>query len=205
MAEAHPFPWVRWGAVLWLAVWVPAYAVTWGWPNFLLLCDMAVILTCIGLWTGNRLLLSTQAVTSMIPDSLWTLDVAWRLALGSHLIGGTEYMWDPQYPLWVRLLSCFHVFWPVLLVWALRRVGYDRRAFLWQSVLAVVLLILSRFFDPAKNMNFAFVDPIFKREWGSPPAHLTVILGVLILMLYWPTHRVLLKTLGVARESNAQQ
>lgn len=187
---------MRWVAVAWLAVWVPAYAVTWGWTNFLLLCDIAVILTCAGLWLGNRLLLSTQAVSSIVPDVLWTLDVLWRLVLGSHLIGGTEYMWDAQYPLGVRLLSCFHVGWPVLLVWALRRVGYDRRAFAAQSALAVAVFVVSRFFDPAKNLNYAFVDPILKRTWGPAPAHLALILGVLILVLYWPTHRVLLRTLG---------
>jgi len=187
---------MRWAAVVWLALWVPAYAVTWGWPNFLLLCDVAVILTCVGLWTGSRLLLSSQAVSSLVPDILWTLDVAWRLALGRHLIGGTEYLWDAQYPLWVRMLSFFHVVWPVLLIWALLRVGYDRRALALQSGIAVALLVVSRFFDPAKNLNYAFVDPLLKRTWGPPPVHLAVILGTLVLVLYWPTHQVLSRTLG---------
>lgn len=196
---------MRWAALAWLALWVPAYAATWGWPNFLLLCDIAVILTCAGLWTGNRLLLSTQAVSSIVPETLWTLDVLWRLVLGSHLIGGTEYMWDAQFPLWVRLLSCFHAVWPLLLIWAVRRVGYDRRAFLGQSALAVAVLIASRLFDPAKNLNFAFVDPILKRTWGPPPAHLAVILGVMICVLYWPTHQVLLRMLGGNRKPDEQE
>ncbi len=42
---------------MWLAVWLPAYWRVWGWANFLHLCDVTVILTCVGLWFGNSLLL----------------------------------------------------------------------------------------------------------------------------------------------------
>ncbi len=185
---------MRWAAMGWLAVWAPAYAVVWGWSNLLLLCDLAVFLTCVGLWRGSALLLSSQAVSSIVVDVLWSLDVASRLLFAEHLIGGTEYMWDAQFPLWVRLLSLFHVVWPVLLVWALRRVGYDPRGFWLQSGLAVVVLGVSRLVDPAKNLNFAFRDPILNRSWGPAPIHLALTLVALVLLLYWPTHQVLLRT-----------
>ncbi|MFL5373599.1 MAG: hypothetical protein ACJ78T_06385, partial [Myxococcales bacterium] len=61
----HPFPRARWAALLWLLVWMPVYASVWGFANFLHLCDVAVILTCAGLWTGSALLLSSQAVSSL--------------------------------------------------------------------------------------------------------------------------------------------
>ena len=39
-----PLPRVwRWGAVGWLAVWTPVYAQSYGWRNFLQLCDVAVV------------------------------------------------------------------------------------------------------------------------------------------------------------------
>ena len=128
-------------------------------------------------------------------EPLWTLDVVWRLFSGVHLIGGTEYMWDSAYPLWIRALSTYHVFWPVLLVWAVWRVGYDRLAFWVQSGLAVVLMGLSRFGDSVRNPNMAFRDPIFQQTWGPPPAHIALMLTVLILVIYWPTHQVLLRTI----------
>jgi hypothetical protein len=189
---------MRWVAVVWLAVWLPAYAITWGWWNFTLLCNIAVILTCVGLWRGSALLLSSQAVATMVIEPLWTLDVAWRLVSGAHLIGGTEYMWDPQYPLWVRLLSGYHVLWPVLVVWATRRVGYDPRGFWLQSGLAVVVMILSRLGDPVRNANMAFRDPIFQQAWGPAPAHIGLMLAALIFVIYWPTHQVLLRALPSA-------
>lgn len=189
------FPWMRWAAALWLAVWVPAYWAVWGWANFLHLCDVAVILTCVGLWRGSSLVLSSQAVLSLAADSAWCLDVAWRLFLGRHLVGGTEYMWDARFPLWVRLLSLFHVFLPVLLVWSLRRVGYDRRGWLLQSATTAVLLLLSRVFAPGLNINYAYLDPIFRRSWGPTPVHLAVILLGSVALIYWPTHQVLTRLL----------
>jgi len=195
---AAPFPRLRWVAVLWLAVWLPAYWRVWGGANFLHLCDVTVILTCVGLWFGNSLLLSSQAVASLVVDLAWTLDVAWRLVLGKHLIGGTEYMWDARFPLWVRLLSVFHLFWPLLVVWTLRRVGYDRRGWLLQSAIAAVLLVLSRLLQPALNINFAYRDPLFGRAWGPAPVHLAVILLGAIVVIYWPTHLVLARVLPKA-------
>ena len=39
---------LRWGALVWLAVWFPAVWHDWALVNFLHLCDLAVILACIG-------------------------------------------------------------------------------------------------------------------------------------------------------------
>ena len=185
------FPRMRWAAAAWLAVWLPAYWAVWGSRNFLHLCDITVVLTCAGLWLGNSLLLSSQAVASIVVDLLWTLDAASRLLAGRNLIGGTEYMWDARFPLWVRLLSLFHVFWPVLVVWAVRRVGYDRRGWILQSAIAAALLVAARLLAPAQNINYAFRDPIFGRAWGPAAAHLAVIWLSLVAAIYWPTHRVL--------------
>ncbi len=190
------FPRMRWAAVAWLAVWVPAYASVWGWTNFLHLCDIAVILTCAGLWFGSPLLLSSQAVSSILVDLAWDLDVGWRLLSGKHLVGGTEYMWSEQVPLAVRLLSLFHVVWPVLLVWSLGRVGYDRRGFPLQVGIALCVLATSRALGQATNLNFAFRDPIWARSFGPAPIHLAVMLGGLVCLVYLPVHFGLMRALG---------
>jgi hypothetical protein len=184
-------PWIRWAAVLWLLVWVPTYGIYWGWANFLHFCDVAVLLACFGFLRGNALLLSSQAVSSLVPDLLWCLDAGWRLLTGRNLVGGTEYLWDARVPLWVRLLSLFHVVLPLLLVLALRRTGYDRRGWALQSSIAAALLVVSRFVAPALNLNFAFADPIFHRALGPAPVHLAIILFTTVGIIYWPTHRLL--------------
>ena len=175
----------------WLLVWGASYARVWGWANFLHLCDLAVILTCVGLWQGSRLLISTQAVSSILPALFWDVDFAWRLFTERHLIGGTEYMWDVRFPLGVRLLSLFHVVWPILLIWALARVKYDRRALPLQTAFAVVVLGLSRCLPLEANLNFAWRDPFLHRSLGPAWLHLVVTASVLFICIYWPTHWIL--------------
>jgi len=193
--------WLRWSALLWLAIWVPAYWHTWGAANFLHLCDVAVVLTCIGLWSSNPLLLSSQAVSSLLIDIVWASDAAWRFLTGRHLIGGTEYLFDTKFPLWVRLLSLFHVVMPFLLLWALHRIGYDRRGCVTQCLIALPVVVLARVAStPQTNINFVYTDPFFHRAWGPVPFHLAAVLLFLMLVVYLPTHLLLARLFSPPRD-----
>jgi len=189
--SAHAFPVLRWVALAWLVVWLPAYIRVWGLSNVLHLCDAAVLLTCIGIWCRSAPLLSSQALSATLPGLFWFLNVFWKFAAGRFLFGGSEYMWNAQYPLWVRLLSFFHVVLPLVLFWTVCKLGYDGRALALQTIIAAVLLIAARFLSPALNMNYAYRDPIFNRSWGPAVLHLAVILAATVLLLYWPTHAIL--------------
>jgi hypothetical protein len=185
------FPRLRWAAAGFLAVYLPAYAFAYGTLNFLFLCNLSVILTAIGIWAGSRVLLSSQAVAILLVAVAWTLDVFGRLVFGSHLIGGTEYMWDPQWPLFTRLLSLYHVALPPVLLFALRRIGYDPRGYWLQSAIAVAAVSAGRLFGAPANINNAFVDPILKRSWGGPLVHVSVVAGFLVFVAYPLSHLVL--------------
>lgn len=198
MSEAR-FPRLRWAALGFLAVYLPVYALAYGFANFLFLCNLSVILTAIGIWAGSRVLLSSQAVAILLVAAAWTLDVFGRLVFGSHLIGGTEYMWDPQWPLLARLLSLYHVALPLVLLFALRRIGYDPRGYWLQSAIAVAAVCAGRLFGPQANINNAFVDPILKRSWGGPLAHVSVVAGFLVLVAYPLSHLVLVRLLPRGR------
>jgi hypothetical protein len=193
-ASPYKFPiWLRCAAVLWLGIWIPAYWHTWGATNFLHLCDIAVLFTCAGLLTNSTLLISSQAVGSLLVDLAWVLDATWHLARGRGLLGGADYLFDANYPLWVRLLTLFHVVMPVLLLWALGRTGYDRRAWPLQSAIALLAFVAARFTLPAENINYAFTDPFIHRAWGPPPAHVLISWLFMTLVVYLPTHLVLRK------------
>jgi hypothetical protein len=188
-APRHEIPnWFRHVALLFLVFWFAAYWHAWGPANFLHLCDIAVILTCIGLWKNSSLLVSSQAVSSLLIDLVWTLDVAARLIFGRHLIGGTEYLFDGSSPLWARLLSLFHIILPFILLWSLSRLGYDRRGWKLQSAILVPVLIASRFVTPDQNLNFAVQDPFLHRSYGPAPTHLFITFLFLVFVVYIPTH-----------------
>jgi hypothetical protein len=192
VAPTYKFPiWLRCAAILWLAIWIPAYGRAWGVANFLHLCDIAVLVTCAGLLTDSALLISSQAVGSLLVDLAWMLDAGWHLVCGRGLLGGADYLFDAKYPLWVRLLTLFHVAMPVLLLWALSRTGYDRRGWPLQSAIALVAFIAARFTSPLENINYAFSDPFIHRAWGPPPVHVLISWLFMAVAVYLPTHLVL--------------
>lgn len=121
-------------------------------------------------------------------DIVWTLDAAWTLFLGHHLVGGTEYLFDSKYPLWIRLLSLFHVVMPALMIWAICTVGYDKRGYFLQVAIALAVFVASRFTPPAQNVNYAFTDPFFHRALGAGPIHIALTFLFMALIVYLPTH-----------------
>jgi hypothetical protein len=179
-----------------MVVWLPAYVQVWGWANLLHLCDAAVLLTFLGLWVGSARLISSQAVSALLAGVLWTANVSCRLLIGRFFASGTEYMWDRRFPLWVRLLSLFHVLLPCALLWGLWKLGYHRQALRWQAAIAAVLIVASRFLPAELNMNWAYRDPLFGWAWGPGVVHLAVIWTGAVGVLYWPTHVVLEKMFG---------
>jgi hypothetical protein len=199
-AQLHPL--FRWAVLLWLLVWLPVNLQAWGWQNMMHFCDVGAVIACLGIFMQLPLLFSSQAVGSLIVGVLWSLDIVWRLVAGHHLVGGTEYMWDDHHALWIRLLSTFHIALPLVLLWAISKMGYDTRALALQSAIAAVLLIFSRFLSPALNMNYAFQDPLFHRAWGPAPVHLAIIFAGTVVFLYWPTHVLLGKTFASAAKAN---
>jgi hypothetical protein len=199
----HPFPILRWVALAWLAVYLPAYTLAYGVANFLFLCNLGVLLTAVALVAGDRLLLSSQAVAAPVIGLAWALDAGWRVATGEFLFGGTSYMWDPQYPLFTRLLSLYHLGWPLLVVACVARRGYDRRGWRLQSAIAAAAIVVSRFVTPpAENINFAFRDPFWNVQLGPAPLHLALVVAALAGVAYGITHLILAARLG-ARPTRA--
>ncbi len=191
MPGEHPFPRLRFLALSWLLVYLPAYAQAYGLLNFLFLCNLGVILTAYAVWRGDVLLLSSQAVGAPIVCAVWLLDVLSRLATGQHWIGGTEYLWDPQFPLFQRLLSCYHAVWPLVLLACLRRTGYDRRAYRLQAGIAILAILASRLAPAQHNINFAWADPLFHRAFEPALLHVLIVIGVLAGLVYGLTHLTL--------------
>jgi hypothetical protein len=184
---------LRWAALAWLAVWVPAYGHAWGLANFLHLCDIAVFLTCIGLWGRNRLLLSSQLVSSLLVDAAWCVDAVSSVCLNRRLIGGTLYLLDPHTAAWIRALSWFHLLLPALLLWVIWRTGYDRRAWALQCAIALLAFVAARFTNPATNINYAFRAPFMNRQIGPAPVHVLVSVLFLAFFAYLPAHLAFLR------------
>ena len=163
-----------------LGLWAVVYWRGYGPANFLWFCDLANFLIVVALWTESPLLLSSQAVSVLLAQTAWCLDVASRLLTGSHWIGSTSYVFDPALPLGLRAASLFHVGVPPLVLWALSRIGYDRRGWLLQTGLAWVVLPASHLVAPDRNVNFVH------GPFGGPQTVLDPLVYLLALMVGYP-------------------
>ncbi len=98
-------------------------------------------------------------------------------------------MFDPRIRLSIRGLSCFHIVLPLVLPWLLHRLGYDHRAFLWQTIVALVVLPVSYLVtDAQENVNWVY--GLGENPQRILPAPLFVFLLMLLfpLAVYLPTH-----------------
>lgn len=183
--------WLKAGYSAWVAVWIPSYLAHYGPSAFLWFCDIGNLMMVPALWLESALLVSWVAVSVLLVQLMWTLDFLGGLLLQVHPIGGSEYMWDPRIPLGIRLLSLFHVAMPPLLIVALRRLGYDRRAFLAQTLTAfAVLPVCFIFTDPRQNFNWVF--GLWRPQSALPGGlFLLAAMAGYPLVLYLPGHLLL--------------
>jgi hypothetical protein len=179
--------WLRVIYTLFVALLVPIYWRTYGPANFLWFSDIALFLTLLSLWTGNRLWVSMMAVGVLPLEVFWTLDFALAGKLG--LAG---YMFDPALPLYLRGLSLFHLALPPIILWMLYRHGYERDAIVAQTVLAWVVLPASYFLATAEqNVNWVFGPEGSPQSWMPSGLYLVAYMAILPVVVFLPMHALL--------------
>lgn len=183
--------WLKVAWTGWVLTWAPVYWRQYGLQNFLYFCDLGNILVALALWLESPLIFSWQATGLLLFQSLYTVDLVGAALTGRHLIGGTEYMFDPHISVWVRLLSLFHVVTPPLLLWAIWRLGYDKRGWKCQTLTTWIVVPINYFWRPQADVNWAR-GLFFHEQRGVPGmVYLAGYLVVVPLLVYWPTHRLL--------------
>jgi hypothetical protein len=195
--------WVKVAYSAFVAIVVPSYWVTYSPWNFLYFCDIALLATGVAIWIESPLLVSMQAVAITIPQLLWVVDFLCRLIASVDITGVTAYMLDSSIPLFLRGLSLFHGWLPFFLLWLLSRLGYDRRALGLQSVVAIVVILISYLFAPAPppspshpnwavNLNYVYgLDDKHPQTMMAPWLWLLSLMAVTVIAIYLPTHFVL--------------
>jgi hypothetical protein len=194
--------WLKLTLTAFMAVWFPVYWANYGPTNFLYFCDVALLLTFVGIWTENRLLVSMSAVGILIPQAVWVVDFCAQLS-GHSLTGMTGYMFDAHRSLFLRGLSFFHGWLPFLLVYLVAKFGYDRRALsAWTALGWTLCLVCFAFLPPAGahlsdpkipvNIDYVFgLNDGRPQTWMPAGAYLATWMIVLAVVAYVPTHFVL--------------
>jgi hypothetical protein len=185
-----------------VALLIPVYLHAYGPTNFLYFCDVALMLTLAGMWLESPLLISMCSLGILLPQFLWLVDLGCTL-VGIHLTGLTSYMFNHDLPLFTRLLSLYHGWLPLVLVWLLPRVGYDKRALPAWSAVATALVLICYFLMPPAGAHLAnpnipvnidyvygFNDQV-PQHWMNQNLYVVAWIAVLNLAVFVPTHLVL--------------
>lgn len=196
--------WAKLAYSAFVAVLVPYYWLTYGPTNFLYYCDVALLMTLAAIWTENRLLVSMPAVGIVLPQVLWQVDFLGS-AIGIPVVGITAYMFDDKIPFFARSLSFFHFWLPLLLLWLVFRLGYDRRALLGWTSLAWCLMLICFFAMPAPpapaenpnlpvNINYVYgLSDKAPQTWLPALGYLAAMMVTLPAIIFLPTHFLLSK------------
>lgn len=173
---------------LWMLLWVPVYWLENGWTNFLWLCDAANFLLLAALWTESALLVSSQLAGITFIQIVWAIDFFGRLLIGTHPVGGTEYMFDDGSPWWLRALSLFHLWTVPLLIWLARKLGHDRRGWQLQALLVLLLFPLGQQLGaPEQNLNWMWAPFGIPQVWLPPLPFAFLGAVVFIAVVLWPS------------------
>ncbi|WP_290652281.1 hypothetical protein [Aquisalimonas sp.] len=187
----------------WMVFWVPVISWSYGPQNFLWMCNLAQLIILGALWTRQRLLLSSQVGTVLLVGVVWTPDFLLGLISGGAWASFTGYMFDPDLPLLARATSLYHIFLPVLAVWLVHRVGYDRRGpWLQSCVGAVAIPVTWLITDPDRNINWLSEPLGIEQVWFPEPAFVVAMMILYPVLLFWPGHwltLLLLRWLGQRR------
>lgn len=186
------------------AVVVPVFCHLYGTAVLCYFCDVALLLTLLALWTESPLVASMAAVGILIPQFLWLAD----FLSGARLVGMTAYMYDANFPLFARGLTLFHGWLPLVLIWLVYRLSYDRRALLAYTLLAWGLILVSYFWLPAPpsdpahplrsvNINYVYGISNDPQTWMNPHLWVLFLMVGLPLCFYLPTHLALARWCGV--------
>jgi hypothetical protein len=172
---------------------IPVYWKNYGPKNFLWFSDIALFTSAIAMWLENSLLASMMAVGVLLPELGWNIDYFGRLITGKKLLGLSNYMFEDDKSFFLRGLSLFHVFIPVILIWMLLEYGYHRDAIFYQTLLCWMILLICYLYTPPKdNINWVF-GPGSKPQ-NKIPKRLYFLLLLLFfpLAIFLPTHLLLM-------------
>ena len=192
--------WLKCLYSLFMLILIPVYLKNYGPTNFLYFCDVALLLTLVGIWREDRLLISMCAVGIIGVQVFWVIDFVVTLA-GYPLTGFTAYMFKSETSLFLRSLSFYHAWLPFLLAYLVFKTGYDKRGFPLWTGLAWALILIAFFWLPPPATDAGLTPVNVNYVWGLKdteaqtwmPAYAWVALMIVGLpgFFYWPVHKIL--------------
>lgn len=199
MAHKNTIPaWLTISYTIMACVIVPVYWKEYGVTNFLWFSDIALLLMVPALWLKSPLLSGMMAVGVLPFETIWMVAFFSGGTLG-HM---ADYMFDTNLSIFLRGLSLFHFPMPAAIIYMLIRFGYDKRALLAQTALALIVIPLTyALTSPEDNINWVY--GFDKAQTSLPPLlHLGLLALAMVCLVFVPMHFLLKKLFPLVDANN---
>lgn len=162
-----------------------------GFGSLLFFCNVALFVATAGICLERTLLVSMAAVGVVLIQLLWSVDLI-LTAAGVSPLRMTAFMLSENLSPFKKSLALFHAWLPIVLLFALSRLGYDARALGWWTALTCALLLFSYLFlprppapadNPTLSVNINFV---FGLRMGGPQQRMPEAAWLIGEMLFLP-------------------
>ncbi|HEU5136048.1 MAG TPA: hypothetical protein VFU13_12935 [Steroidobacteraceae bacterium] len=159
--------------------------------SLLYFCNVALFLATFGICVEDARPVSMAAVGVVVIQLLWSVDLLLTAADLSP-VRMTAFMLNDNLSPFKKGLATFHVWLPFALLFALSRLGYDRRALAWWTLLTWALLLVSYLFlprppapahDPSMSVNVNFV---FGLNMSGPQQRMPELVWLAGMMIVLP-------------------
>jgi hypothetical protein len=168
--------------------------------NVLWICHLGTLIGGLGVCLQNRRLISLALVICFGHHAFWAFDTLTWLITGGFAVGATAYVQNHSLGGWIQSANHFFLV-PVLVIAAVIQGGIDKYAWIWSSLLFLVLIATSLFLlPPASNVNCAHrpwpgTEPLILRFVPSDPfssvRYVLFITAATVFGNYLPTNLVL--------------
>lgn len=177
---------------------IVVYWKMYGPANFLWFSDIAFFGMAYAMWKDDSMFPSMMAIGVLPLELVWAFSYFSGFVgdYGQTWLGVGDYMFDQSLPLWLRLLSWFHFAMIAALIYMLLRKGYDSRALVPQTVLAMVVLVATHLWGIKEdNPNMIYPPGDFDQVIAQPlysALQPLVLFGCIILPMhlllkkFWP-------------------
>lgn len=123
--------------------------------NVLWICHLGTLIGGLGACLQKRRLISLALVICFGHHAFWVFDTLSWLITGRFAVGATAYLQNRGLSGWIQSANHFFLV-PVLLVLTVMKGGIDKHAWIWSSLLFLLLIAISFFLLPtASNVNCA--------------------------------------------------
>jgi hypothetical protein len=183
--------WIKYTYTLFIAVMVPAYYRHFGPTNFLWFSDIALLIMFIEVWLCTGILTSMMAVGALLFELGWNGMFTYQIIVGNTNPNFICNILTPGFPILFRILPLFHIFLPIIIIYMLKKLGYDKRAIWYQSIFGILVLCIAHM-ATTKPQNIDWTYAFNNSPYTNLPQPWNFIIVILLFMLFYQFSHFLL-------------